>query len=86
MRKTLDLLESRTHDLERNVPDLEIKQTQFFARLDRLSDDMRDISNMSSKQTQLPRMIETAVRDRLEKELSHFKSTMEVRIAYFYIF
>ena len=74
----MDLLESRTHDLERSVPDLEVKQTQFFARLDRLSDEMRDLSNMSSKQSQLPRMIETAVRDRLEKELSHFKSTVEV--------
>ena len=35
---------------------------------------------MNTKQTQLPRMIETAVRDRLEKELSHFKSSMEVRL------
>ena len=65
--------------MERQVPDMEIKQTQFYARLDRLSDDVSDLSNMNTKQTQLPRMIETAVRDRLEKELSHFKSSMEVR-------
>ena len=49
-------------------------------RLERLSDEVSDLSNMNTKQTQLPRMIETAVRDRLEKELSHFKSSREVRL------
>ena len=42
----MDELESRTHDLERQVPDLEIKQTQFYSRLERLSDELSDLSNM----------------------------------------
>jgi cell division protein FtsL len=78
MKKTLDLLETRAHDLERQVPDLEIKHSQLTTKLDRLSDDVRDLSSVNRSQTQLPRMIETAVRERLEKEMSQFKATMEV--------
>ncbi|TNV86344.1 hypothetical protein FGO68_gene15090 [Halteria grandinella] len=92
MRKTLDLLEQRNHDIERSISDHDVKLAAYYSRYDRLQEEIRLLQQgsgtlirqeLSNAFSSIGGKLEGQVKERVEKlerDYLEFKNQLETEV------